>query len=449
MADPVTPHPALQTAAASQTITRRRVLGGIAGVAGLAAAPSLIAACSTPAASSAGTGASAAPGTTLGSNYSNTDTDTKGMAATAAAFTTKTGIAVKVNTTNHEDFQTRISSYLQGTPDDVFTWFAGYRMRTYANQGLAGDLTELWGKIGSNFTDAFKKASTGDDGKQYFVPFYNYPWVVVYRKSVFADKGYAVPKTWTEFKALGDKMKKDGLVPLAFADKQGWPAMGTFDILNMRLNGYQFHVDLMAGKQKWADPKIKTVFETWKELLPYLQTGALARDWQDAANGLVAKTSGMYFLGTFAGSQAKKKEDHDDLDFFAFPTLGTEFDSELGIDAPIDGFMLTAKAKNVDAAKAFLEYLAHGEAQQIFLKLAPNGIPAGKDADTSVYTAFDKKSAEIIGASQAIAQFLDRDTKPAFADEMIKKLQAFLTDPTQDLAKFTDAIQKFWDSLGD
>ena len=464
MADPVTPRAASQPAVGSRTVTRRQVLGGIAGVAGLAAAPSLIAACSTPAASpaaSAGGAASPSAGgsapasaavtgsTTLGSNYSNTDTDTKAMQATVDAFTKKTSIAVKVNTTNHEDFQTRISSYLQGTPDDVFTWFAGYRMRTYANQGLAGDLTELWGKIGSNFTDAFKNASTGDDGKQYFVPFYNYPWVVLYRKSVFADKGYTVPKTWTEFKALGDKMKTDGLVPLAFADKQGWPAMGTFDILNMRLNGYKFHVDLMAGKEKWADPKIKTVFDTWKELLPYLQTGALARDWQDAAQGLVAKKSGMYFLGTFAGQQATKPEDHDDLDFFPFPTLGTQFDSELGIDAPIDGFMLTAKAKNVDQAKAFLEYLAHGEAQQIFLKLSPNGIPAGKDADTSGYTPFDKKSAEIIGASGAIAQYLDRDTKPAFADEMIKKLQAFLTDPKQDLTKFTDAIQKFWDSLGD
>ena len=157
MADPVTPRAASQPAVGSRTVTRRQVLGGIAGVAGLAAAPSLIAACSTPAASSAGTSAApsaagSAPAsaavtgsTTLGSNYSNTDTDTKAMQATVDAFTKKTSIAVKVNTTNHEDFQTRISSYLQGTPDDVFTWFAGYRMRTYANQGLAGDLTELWG----------------------------------------------------------------------------------------------------------------------------------------------------------------------------------------------------------------------------------------------------------------------------------------------------------------
>jgi multiple sugar transport system substrate-binding protein len=457
MAEPTAPRSPLES-----PLSRRTVLKGVVGIAGLASVPALIAACGGTAASAtaapatqapasvpASAPASVAPGSlTFGSNYSNKDTDTKAMQAVVDAFTAKTGITVKVNTVNHNDFQTQISAYLQGTPDDVFTWFAGYRMRTYANQNLAGDVSDIWTKVGSNYSDAFKNASTGDDGKQYFIPFYNYPWVVMYRKSVFTANGWEPPKTWTDFKALGDKIKAKGLVALAFADKDGWPAMGTFDILNMRLNGYKFHIDLMAGKEKWADPKVKQVFETWKELIPYQQEGALGRTWQQAADGLVAKTSGMYFLGTFAGQQATKKEDHDDLDFFPFPTLGTSFDTELGIDAPIDGFMLAAKAKNVDPGKAFLEYLSTGVAQIIFQNVNPNGVAAAKDADTSKYDAFQKKSAEIIGASGAIAQFLDRDTKPEFADEMIKKLQTFLTNPSgTELGKFTDDIQKFWDSL--
>ena len=58
-----------------------------------------------------------------------------------------------------------------------------------------------------------------------------------------------------ELTTLGATMKKDGLDPIAFADKDGWPAMGTFDILNMRINGYDFHVSLMAGKESWEDPQ--------------------------------------------------------------------------------------------------------------------------------------------------------------------------------------------------
>jgi multiple sugar transport system substrate-binding protein len=132
--------------------------------------------------------------------------------------------------------------------------------------------------------------------------------------------------------------------------------------------------------------------------------------------------------------------------------MGTAFDTELGIDAPIDGFMMTKKsptlAADLDASKAFLEYLASGEAQVTFLVANPNSVAAAKDADTSKYSAFQKKSAEIIGASGAIAQFLDRDTDPAFAKQMQSFLQTWLTKPDQDLNAYLKSIQDFWDSLG-
>ena len=117
----------------------------------------------------------------------------------------------KVNTVDHNTFQEQINNYLQGSPDDIFTWFAGYRMRFFAAQGLAGDISDVWDKIGGDFSDAFKKASTGDDGKQYFVPIYNYPWVLMYRKSAVERARLQAPTTMDELTALGDTMKKDGL----------------------------------------------------------------------------------------------------------------------------------------------------------------------------------------------------------------------------------------------
>ena len=35
------------------------------------------------------------------------------------------GLTVKINTIDHNSFQENINNYLQGSPDDVFTWFAG------------------------------------------------------------------------------------------------------------------------------------------------------------------------------------------------------------------------------------------------------------------------------------------------------------------------------------
>ncbi|HET9613431.1 MAG TPA: ABC transporter substrate-binding protein, partial [Candidatus Limnocylindrales bacterium] len=442
------------------SVTRRQVLKGGATLAAVGGLSAFLAACSgsaTPSPSTGGgaspssgggapstapstSGGSAAPSAggsiTFGSNYSDQVPKTA-MQAVVDAFTKKNGIAVTVNTVEHNKFQDTINAYLQATPDDAFTWFAGYRMRFFAAQSLATDISDVWGKVGSNYSDAFKTASTGDDGKQYFIPFYNYPWVVIYRKSFWSEKGYEIPKTIDDFKTLAQKMKGDGLTPLAFGDKDGWPAMGTFDILNMRMNGYDFHVNLMAGKEKWTDAKTKAVFAQWAELLPFFDQQPLGKTWQEAAQDMINKKAGMYFLGTFAGEQASDKTVHDDLDFFPFPTFGTQYDAEAAIDAPIDGFMVSAKAKNVDGAKAFMEYLATGEAQGIFLQSSPNNVAAAKDADTSTYTPFQKKMAEIIGGAQKIAQFLDRDTRPDFAgaNGMQGFLQNFLGNPKQDLDK--------------
>ena len=452
-----------------RSVSRRTLLKGGAAVAALGGVSAFLAACggsnATPSAAASASAAApsvapsvAAPSTaaapsasgtvTFGSNYSDA-VPKKAIADVMTAFTAKTGINVTINTVEHNKFQDTINAYLQATPDDAFTWFAGYRMRFFAAQGLATDISDVWANIGANFSDAFKTASTGDDGKQYFVPLYNYPWVVIYRKSFWTEKGYQIPKTIDDFTKLGDQMKKDGLIPLAFADKDGWPAMGTFDILNMRLNGYDFHVGLMAGKQKWTDPKVKAVFQKWAQLLPYFDPAPLGKTWQESAQDLISKKAGMYFLGTFAGQQATDQATHDDLDFFAFPTLGTQYDSEMGIDAPIDGFMVSSKAKNLDGAKALMEYLGSADAANIYLASDSNDVAANKQADTSKYNAFQKSSAAIIAASGKIAQFLDRDTRPDFAgaNGMQSFLQTFLKAPNQDLDKFLTGIQGFYDSL--
>jgi multiple sugar transport system substrate-binding protein len=310
--------------------------------------------------------------------------------------------------------------------------------------------------MGKLYTDAYKTACTGDDGKMYMVPFDTYVWCVYYRPSVWAAKGYSIPKTLADMKTLAAKMKADGLVPIGLGDKDGWPAMGHFDIINLRENGYQYHVDLMAGKNKWTDPKTAKVFQVWKDLLPYYQTGAAGRLWQDAAAGLLKKTTGMMLqpqvAETFAGSS--NPADIADLDFFPWPNHGTEFDAEAAMDAPIDGYMLTAKSPNLAAdtaaAKAFLAFLGTGQAQLLYAKAEVADICPASDADQSQYTALQKKQVVAISAAKKLTQFMDRDTKPEFAgpNGMQGFLIDFLSNPNQDLNAFLAKIQKFWDSLG-
>ena len=421
---------------------RRSLLRGALAGAGFLGASGLLAACGSSGSSGssggAGGGTEAASGTlTFGSNQS--DAVPKQAYADLVTGFNDPNIKITTNTVDHNTFQENINTYLQGQPDDVFTWFAGYRMKFFAAQGLVGDVSDVWQNL-NGMPDPVKAASTGDDGKQYFVPFDNYPWAIFYRPSVFQQRGYQPPKTLDELVTLSTQMQKDGLVPIAFADKDGWPAMGTFDQLNLRINGYDFHVSLMAGKEAWDSDKVKKVFDTWNRLLPFHQPDALGRTWQEAAQSLQQKKAGMYVLGMFVGQQFTKGADQDDLDFFAFP----EVDSAVGtsaIEAPIDGFMMAANPKNEAAAKKFLGYLGTPAAEGIYVKSDPTVIAVNTGADTAGYSKLQKKAVEFVGGAKQISQFLDRDTRPDFASTvMIPALQQFIKAPN-DIDGLTKSIE--------
>ncbi len=422
------PPSAIVTAAAS----RRNFLRGIGLGGALLGSSSLLAAC--------GGGDSGGSSNTvrLGMNEAGEGVAPDRLRAMAEAYAKKSGVSVKRNEVAHNTFQENISTYLQGNPDDVFTWFAGFRMNQFAEQGLISDVSAAWPIDG--MSDSFKAASTASDGKQYFVPKDYYPWAVFYKKSVFEKNGYEVPTNLDELTTLSTKMQKNGITPFAFGDKDGWPAMGTFDILNMRINGFQYHMDLMAGNEAWDSAETKQVFDAWRGLLPYHQSDALGRTWQEAASSMDKGESGMYLLGTFVVDELPGSV--EDIDFFTFP----ELDSSIGataLDAPIDGFCVAAGGDNQDAALEMMKWLGTAEAAD-----AANAnvdvpmIAANANANTAAYTALQQKSAEVVGAATDIAQFLDRDTRSDFAvTVIIPAIQSFLAKP-DDVDGITKSIQQ-------
>ncbi|MBN1265260.1 MAG: extracellular solute-binding protein [Anaerolineales bacterium] len=338
-------------------------------------------------------------------------------------------IQVIHSTVAHEDFKTAIRAYLTAsTPPDVMTWFAGNRARFFIDNGQIMDISDVWEEQG--WTESYPKgfmAMSSVDGQQYFLPTNWYWWAVYYRVSVFEELGIEPPETWDEFLQVCETLKENDLTPIAIGTKYRWTAAAWFDYLNMRINGPEFHINLMLGTESYSDPRVADVFATWRTLLDngYFLEDAAAYSWSEALEPFIAGDAPMYLMGDFIRDSLPDDVEAD-LDFFRFPIIDPSV--PIGEDAPTDGFFIAANSQHPEMAKEFLAYLGSVEYQTYFAEQLGR-LPTNSGVDRSMFTASQQKGMELIDGADFVAQFYDRDTTPEMADEGMNAMMAFWDDP--------------------
>jgi ABC-type glycerol-3-phosphate transport system substrate-binding protein len=341
---------------------------------------------------------------------------------------------VQLSTINHEDFKQAIRAFLVADPaPDVMTWFAGNRARFFIDKGLILDISDLWEEEGWNelFPKGFR-AMSEVDGKAYFVPLEWYWWAMFYRKSLFEEYGVTPPETWDELLAACDTFNEAGITPITIGTKYRWTAAAWFDYINMRLNGPEFHLNLMLGKESYEDPRVRAVFEKWRELFDHdcFIDDAAAYSWQEGLDPFNQGDAAMYLMGQFI-LDSTAEEIQDDVDFFRFPIIDP--DMPIGEDAPTDGYFMSVNANNVDGGKEFLAFMGSAEAQSIVVEELGR-LAVNPDVDASLYTPMQQKGLELIKGADLVVQFYDRDTTPEMADVGMNGMMAFWDDPYNDEA---------------
>jgi multiple sugar transport system substrate-binding protein len=340
------------------------------------------------------------------------------------------GITVKWNNFDHEGYKSAIRNFLTADAPDVAAWYAGNRMEPFVKAGLFEDVTDVWEANG--FNDQLKSASASMtiDGKKWGVPYTYYQWGTYYRADIFKDQGIEPPKTWAELLAACEKLKAAGITPFAIGTKALWPTGGWFDYLNLRVNGYEFHMDLTSGKVPYTDAKVKAVFDKWAELIKpgYFLENHAALDWQDAMPQFIQGKAAMYLMGNFAVAPMKDgglKEDQ--IGFLQFPEITPGI--PMAEEAPTDTFHIPSGAKNKEDAKKFLAYLASPEAQtkmNATLGQLPVNNKATKPTDKFLDAGFT-----LLSNAYALAQFYDRDAKAEMAKAGMEGFQQLMVKPDQ------------------
>lgn len=338
-------------------------------------------------------------------------------------------VRVEHSTIAHEDFKQAIRTYLVASPPpDMLTWFAGERMRFFTRAGLIAPITDVWqDNDWASVYSAGAQAMSRDAGEFYFVPSSYYWWAVYYRTDIYDEVGIEVPETWDHFLDNCRALDAAGYIPVTIGTRFRWPAGGWFDYLNMRVNGPEFHIRLLDGLESYESEEVRNTFAHWKQAIDagcFIDNPS-AYNWQEAAEFMIQREAAMYLMGQFI-MDVTPEETQPFFDFFRFPIIDPSL--PVGEDAPTDGWFVAANAANMENAKAFAGFLGSREVAEILARDLGR-LVLRTDIDPSIYTATQRKGADLLESADYIAQFYDRDTPEELAGRGMDAFVEFMANP--------------------
>lgn len=310
---------------------------------------------------------------------------------------------------------------------DLAFWYAGERLRDAARNKLLSpldaDLIALLKK--KKFAPATIEG-TRVDGEVYGFPMYHYVWGLVYSKSLFNRLGLRPPKTWSEFLQTCERLKAAGVAPLALAAKDGWPAAGWFDYLDLRINGIDFHRKLLRSEVPFTDARVRQVFDVWGDLLRkgYFLEATLDQETDRVLPYLYRGRAGMVLAGSFFAARFPAAVAAD-IGFFAFPSYSPDIPNYE--EAPLDVLVQPAVGRNPRARNRFLAFLADSGALRQIAE-ADETLSAQADPSAPLPLLGEASNAILAGAA-GLTYFFDRDAKVELVGPAFDGLRLFLKPP--------------------
>ena len=336
-------------------------------------------------------------------------------------------VDVQFNIYDSESYKKSIRNWLTGSPPDVVYWYAGYRMRQFVTPGLLEDVSDLYTSDlkASIHRSALDLVSVGE--KQYGVPYTYYQVGLYFRRDVLAAAGVAEPPSdWSGLVSACERLKARGIEPFAIGTRDLWPAAAWFDYLDLRLNGLAFHMDLMRGAVPYTDPRVRNIFERWRELLDRkcFSEAHASSSWQEIQGLLYSGKAAMMLIGNFI--VANFPDDvRDRMDFVAFPAMRRDIGRFE--DAPVNTIHIPAKARNKEDARRFLAFVMRADVQEALNK-ATLQIPVNLRAAVA-NDRFIMRGRDLLAHADGLAQYFDRDTSEDLANIAMKGFQEFMLYP--------------------
>jgi ABC-type sugar transport system, periplasmic component len=274
-------------------------------------------------------------------------------------------VTIEVNTVANSYFENLKTTLASGEIPEIFVTEGYNNMKAYSE--YITDLSDQpW--VASVKEQALPCITL--DGKVMGMPITMAGEGIVYNKKMFAEHGWEIPTTLSEFEALCAEIEAAGIQPLANQFGDDW-LIGQF----ISAAGYayipevdKFTEELYAGNVKLADnEQMQKNLEVLDILLKYGQEDSMAYGWNEVCTAFATEECAMVFEGDWIWDTVYPINPDIECGIFAIPTTENPEDSKMIVDA--NGLWHVGKgSKNAEAAKEYLNWIYADEtAREIML----------------------------------------------------------------------------------
>ncbi len=307
-------------------------------------------------------------------------------------------------------------------PDVYFTWTGSWG-ENFVRGNRAVDLTPVigpeteWGKtLATAAVSAFQY-----NGKLYGIPLYLDAKFMGYNKSLFEKAGVSEPKSFDELLSACATLRKSGVTPVSFGNKEGWPGVHyAGQLLAYNVPQETLQKDFVPATAEYADPGYVASLAQFKQLIDECSDGAgtngssYASALQQFSNG----KSAMYYqeIIEFDQATAEGALKREEFGFFKLPAPTDAKGDVKSIEGAPEGYMISAASKNIPLAIDFMRFVTSAENGKV-LSAPPYGQPSatvgGYSADTMNPTVVD--GLKVIADSSYLMPWLDTANPPRVA----------------------------------
>jgi len=339
-----------------------------------------------------------------------------------------------------------------GIPPDTFQTLSGSELKMYVDGGYLDAVDDAWAanNLDTDYPEVVGKMVTFD-GKKMAIPvsIHRANWLF-YNVPLFTELGLTPPTNVDELIAVSKtiKEKKPDVSPIGLGTRDKWTANFLFDGILLSVGGADVYEQFYTGQlDPTTDPNIKTSFEKFKELIPYLYPFHGAKVWSDIPGPLAEGQIAMYLLGDFAAGQLAAGGFTEGKEWEAVGFPGGDNEVFLMI---VDCFTRPKGIKHPDAATAWLNNLTDPATQAEFT-IIKGSIAASKLVAASNYPdSLHQRDSEVWASKRIVPASAHGALAPQnFLSDWADILTGFLfTGDVQRALDSTALVMKNYDVAG-